>query len=203
MDTSDLAKQIISKIWYYVENPENEQHSGKKLIDLFEANFDNKDIQEIKLIIDNKEDSKIATLINLIENKLIENSEFQKQAKKLAFLNDKAAAFQNSEIENSTSKYSFSDILLGVLSTFALLGRLFVEGKLNQFNFLIVAIGATVLYVLKRQRGLRILLNILLIIYTAPFILRSLIKENDTLALWYLILDLCLIIILVLDFRKK
>lgn len=127
MNTSELSKKIVSKIWYYVENPESEQHSGKKLIDLIENSFSDNDTMEIKQIIETKDENRFATLNNLIENKLLESSEFQKQAKYLAFLNDKRLGIKN-ESFGDEKKPSFLNVLLKIFLVLSIIGR-FMYGE--------------------------------------------------------------------------
>lgn len=122
MSTTELSKQIVSKIWYYVENPENEQHSGKKLIDLIENSFNDNNSLEIKQIIEDKDENRLATLNNLLENKLLESSEFQKQAKYLAFLNDKRLGIKN-ESFGDEKKPSFLNVLLKIFLVLSIIGR--------------------------------------------------------------------------------
>jgi hypothetical protein len=201
---NNLASKITSKIWYATNHPSEVNHSGNKLMKLIEESVSPQDFIEIQTLIRDKGLSKATTLINFIENILIENKDFQNKAKNIVKTNDASFQFEEKLINNSSVNWEKIINLLLIGSSIILLAcYCFVDAPSVQLH---LTLDITLLIILRLTRKFA-WINGAITLLMLPFLLYQmmgfLMREKTEIVIGLAFIFLFLLFILIHDVRKS
>jgi hypothetical protein len=201
---NNLASKITSKIWYTINHTSEVNHSGNKLIKLIEESVSPQDFIEFQTLIKDKDLSKATTLINFIENILIENKDFQNKAKNIVKTNDASFQFEEKLINNSNinSEKTINLLLVGV-SIILLACYFFTDDSSVQ---LFLKFDVLLLFISRLSRKFA-WINGAITLLTLPFLLYQMMifvtKDKTELVIGLAFIFLFLLFILIHDVRKS